>query len=64
MTDQSGDATHRVECSCGRTRLVGDRSKASYVDYDRIAESYAGAHEFSHEWRDEEVQTEVTKLAE
>jgi len=44
--------------------LVGDRSKSDYVDYDSIAESYAGAHEFTHEWRDEDVTTEVTRLAE
>lgn len=64
MSEQLGDATHRVDCSCGRTELVGDQSKAVYVDYDRIAESFAGVHEFSHEFRDEDVETEVTHLAE
>jgi len=64
LSERSTDATHRVECTCGRVRLVGDRSKSDYVDYDSIAESYAGAHEFTHEWRDEDVTTEVTRLAE
>ncbi len=63
-SDRSGDATHRVECSCGRTKYVGDRSKAGYVDYDRIAESFAGAHEFTHDFREEQVEIEVTALAE
>jgi hypothetical protein len=64
MTDKETDATHRVECSCGRTKFVGDRSKAGYVDYDRIAESFADAHEFTHEFRGENAETEVTALAE
>ena len=61
---QDEAATHRMKCSCGRTRLIGDRSKAGYVDYDRIAEQVAGAHEFAHEFREEQVDIEVTALAE
>jgi hypothetical protein len=64
MSDQSEDATHRVDCSCGRTKYIGDQEKAGYVDYDRIAESFAGAHEFTHDFREEEVELEVTELAE
>lgn len=65
MSDErDGGATHRVDCTCGLTRFIGDRSKSGYVDYERIAESYAGTHEFTHEWRDEDVQTEVTEIAE
>lgn len=42
---------YRMECSCGWEKVV--ENKDSRIDYEGIADSVAGAHQFTHDFKDD-----------
>ncbi|GGL55002.1 hypothetical protein [Halocalculus aciditolerans] len=57
---QPASEVYRATCSCGKVVVERDADAANLPRENNrsIAESAVGAHEFTHEWRDETVEIE------
>lgn len=51
MVSELPQGTYRMDCTCGWEKEV--ENKDPRIDYEGIADSVAGAHQFTHDFKED-----------